>query len=301
MKGKILSAIALIAAITMSGCVVSSSEKEPDREESSFEREDISEGAGDAAVPEAPLPDPLPDPDPLPGGGAEKEEPDEKEPEESAPQEPVIQTVKYIKVTGDSVNIRSGAGTGYSSKGVAEKNTLYAYLGQSNGWVKTYYKNSTAYISAKYCTVVEMKSSGDDDIENVIAEGSRYMGVKYVYGAVRYHDGKGNKLKGFTNTAFDCSSLMQYIFCKGANKLLDVNTRTQIYQGTTVKKSDLKRGDLIFFTNDSRKNNTGIERVGHVALYLGDNLILHTASDYAKIEEISAKRWGYYIQAQRML
>lgn len=299
MKGKIFSVLALLAALTVSGCAVSSSESEPDREESGFEKEDVSEEVGDAAEPETSLPDPLPEP--LLGGGGDESGPAEKEPAESAPQEPVVQTVKYIKVTGDGVNIRSGAGTGYSSKGVAEKNTLYAYLGQSNGWVKTYYKNSTAYISAKYCTVVEMESSGDDDIENVIAEGTKYMGVKYVYGAVRYHDGKGNKMKGFTDTAFDCSSLMQYIFYRGAGILIDVNTRTQVYQGTTVKKSQLKRGDLIFFTNESRKNNTGVERVGHVALYLGDNLILHTASDYAKIEQISSTRWGYYIQAQRMI
>jgi cell wall-associated NlpC family hydrolase len=94
---------------------------------------------------------------------------------------------------------------------------------------------------------------------------------------------------------------MQYIFYKGAGKNLQVTTRTQIYQGTTVSKSALKRGDLIFFTNESRKNNSGIERVGHVALYLGDNLILHTASDYAKIEAISSARWAFYIQAQRII
>ena len=57
----------------------------------------------------------------------------------------------------------------------------------------------------------------------------------------------------------------------------------------------------MFFTNASRKNNTGVERIGHVAMYLGDNYILHTASDYAKIEKISSTRWGYYIQSQRML
>ena len=50
----------------------------------------------------------------------------------------------------------------------------------------------------------------------------------------------------------------------------------------------------------SRKDKVGVERVGHVALYLGDNWILHTASDYAKIEQISAKRWSYFIQGQRI-
>lgn len=127
------------------------------------------------------------------------------------------------------------------------------------------------------------------------------MGVPYVYGAVRYHDGNGNRLNGFTAEKFDCSSLMQYIFYRGAGTLLKTTTRTQVLQGKEVKTADLKRGDLLFFTNASRKDNKGIERVGHVALYLGDNYILHTASDYAKIEQISEARWGYFLTARRML
>jgi cell wall-associated NlpC family hydrolase len=213
---------------------------------------------------------------------------------------PTPQMTTYIKVTGENVNLRTGAGTNYVVAGVAEKNTLYAALDKVGDWYKTYYKNSVVYISAKYCVAVQIERA-DDKIENVIAEGTRYMGVKYVYGATRYHDGNGNLIKGFTSSAFDCSSLMQYIFYKGAGVNLQVTTRTQIHQGTTVKKSQLKRGDLIFFTNESRKNNSGVERVGHVALYLGDNLILHTASDYAKIESISAARWAFYIQAQRVV
>ena len=94
---------------------------------------------------------------------------------------------------------------------------------------------------------------------------------------------------------------MQYIFYNGADVLLNMTTRTQILQGKAVKSDALKRGDLMFFTNASRKNNTGIERVGHVAVYLGDNYILHTASDYAKIEQISSQQWSYFIQARRMV
>lgn len=220
----------------------------------------------------------------------------------SVPEEPpAVKTVRYISVTGDNVNIRSGAGTGYSSVGTAEKSTMYAYLGEKDGWYITKYRNKTVYISKKYCVVTEMDKSDNEKIEAVIAEGTNVLGTPYVYGAVRLHDGKGNKLKGFSINAFDCSSLMQYMFYEGAGTLLQVNTRTQVYQGTTVSKSKLKRGDLMFFTNASRKNNTGIERIGHVAIYLGDNWILHTASDYAKIEQISSTRWGYYIQSQRMI
>ncbi len=215
--------------------------------------------------------------------------------------QPNAEKAQYIAVTSSGVNIRSGAGGGYSALGVAEKGTLYALTGQSGSWYKTYYKNKTAYISVSYCKIVQMDKSANAQIEKVIAEGYKCLGVTYVYGATRYHDGNGNRLSGFTTSAFDCSSLMQYMFKLGAGVNLQVNTRTQIYQGKTVKSGDLKRGDLMFFTNASRKNNTGVERVGHVAMYLGDNFILHTASDYAKIEQISTTRWSYYIQSQRIL
>lgn len=214
---------------------------------------------------------------------------------------PQVLTVSYVNVLSDGVNIRSGAGTDYSVRGSAQKATMYALNGSSGGWYKTGYKNKPAYISNKYCEVVEMKSSGDEKIEAIINEGTKLLGTAYVYGAVRYHDGNGKKLSGFSINAFDCSSLMQYIFYTGAQVNLQVNTRTQVFQGKTVKKSELKRGDLMFFTNATRKNLTGVERVGHVALYLGDNWILHTASDYAKIEQISATRWSYFIQGQRII
>lgn len=211
--------------------------------------------------------------------------------------QPQINHVTYIKMASDGVNIRSGAGTGYKSLGYAEKNTLYSLEGTVGNWYKTKYKGMEAYIYKDYCLLVEFEKA-DDEVEQVIDYGTRFMGVKYVYGATRYHNGNGVLLSGFTESAFDCSSLMQYIFKKGANVNLQVTTRTQVLQGKTVTGS-LRRGDLMFFTNSSRKNKIGVERIGHVALYLGNNYILHTASDYAKIEQISSARWGYYIQSQR--
>ena len=209
--------------------------------------------------------------------------------------------VEYILVQTNGLNVRSGAGTSYTSLGTAEKGILLKYDGVEGDWYKTVYRGRTAYVSAKPAyTAISRLNSADDKIENVIDVGLKYLGVPYVYGATRLHDGKGNLLKGFTTEKFDCSSLMQYIFYEGAGVLLDVNTRTQIKQGTKVASGDLKRGDLMFFTNASRYNNTGIERVGHVALYLGDNYILHTASDYAKVEQISATRWSYFLEARRV-
>lgn len=219
----------------------------------------------------------------------------------SSQQIPQVKKALYIIPSAEGVNLRSGAGTSYKILGSAQKGTLYALDGEEGNWYKTSFKNGRAYISAGYCAVAEIAQSGNAVVEEVVAEGCKLLGTPYVYGATRLHDGTGKMLSGFKADEFDCSSLMQYIFKMGAGVNLQVNTRTQVYQGTAVGSGDLRRGDLMFFTNSSRKNLNGVERVGHVALYLGDNYILHTASDFAKIEQISAARWGYFLCARRIL
>ena len=83
--------------------------------------------------------------------------------------------------------------------------------------------------------------------------------------------------------------------------LLDVTSRAQSLNGEFVEKSQLKRGDLMFFTNASRYNKQGVERIGHVGIYFGNNYILHTASDYAVLEPISDLRWSYYLMSRRVV
>ncbi len=217
--------------------------------------------------------------------------------EQSPPQQ---DKVGYVAVIAANVNIRAGAGTDYSVLGQAKQSSLYAIVGKIGNWYITYYQNKLGYIYSDYCQTVYMTPSEDERVENVISDATKLLGVKYVYGAVRYHDGYGNRLSGFSVYAFDCSSLLQYAFKTGADYNLQVTTRTQVKQGKTVAASQLKRGDLMFFTNSSRYYNTGVERIGHVALYLGDNYILHTSSEFAKIEKISTSRWNYYIQSQRI-
>ena len=208
---------------------------------------------------------------------------------------------RYIVCTGNNVNLRTGAGTSYAVLGQAEKGTMYAIIGQTGNWYKTYYKNKTAYFYAEYASIVTLEKSENEEVEDVINEGYKLLGVPYVYGAVRLHDGQGNFLKGFTTQKFDCSSLVQYAFYQGSGTILQTTTRTQFQQGKYVAKKDLQRGDCIYFTNETRQYKTGIERIGHVAIYLGDNYILHTASDYARIEKMSQQRWNFYVESRRFV
>ena len=211
--------------------------------------------------------------------------------------------IVYIRAAVSALNVRSSPTTSSASLGKIEKGDMVILKGKKDGWYITEYKNKLAFISAgpSYTELKELAPSDDERIETVIQEGYKLLGFPYIYGATRLHDGKGNLIKGFDPTKYDCSSLMQYIFYYGAKVNLNMTTRTQISQGKHIERSNLQRGDLMFFTNASRYYNTGLERVGHVALYLGENYILHTASDYAVIEEISAQRWKYYQETRRMI
>lgn len=201
-----------------------------------------------------------------------------------------------------SVNVRSEPNVNSQIVGSLIPNAMVAYIAEKNSaWYQTIYKGQTAYISKQYCQLVYFDKT-DSLIEKIIDEAKLLLGFPYIYGAQRYHWGNGNLNRDFVMGQFDCSSLTQYAFYKGAGILLDLTTRTQIYQGHNISnKSNIKRGDLMFFTNSSRRHLTGNEHVGHVAIYLGNNYILHTASTFAIIEPISAKRWSDYITSKRFI
>ena len=242
-------------------------------------------------------------PEPPEGETPSPEQPEEPTPDipDQEPATPQKQYDRYIRCTGDSVNLRSGAGTGYSVLGTAEKGTTYQVLNEKNGWYKTQYKGVTAYLSASYAKEFSLEKSENAAVEEVLAVGYKLIGTKYVFGATRLHDGKGNLLYGFKATRFDCSSLTQYVFYYGAGVLLGTTTRAQVKQGSFVKRSNLQRGDCMYFTNDERRHLSGIERIGHVAIYLGEGYILHTASDFARIEKLTDKRWNNYVESRRFL
>lgn len=216
------------------------------------------------------------------------------------PDEDEIKKKTYIMSNGNSLRIRSGAGSAYSTLGNVDSGDLLQYKGEKDNYYITTYKEKTGYVHKNYCTLVEF-SEGESAVENAITFGTQLLGYPYVWGSERYHWGNGVLNKNFVNGEFDCSAFVQYIYYKTNKVLLDVTSRAQSLEGHLVEKGDLKRGDLMFFTNASRKNKTGIEKVGHVGIYFGNNYILHTASDYAVIEPISSLRWSYYLHSRRVV
>ena len=208
---------------------------------------------------------------------------------------------KYYAVsTVNGLRIRASASTSGTVVGTLDKNDAVVFTEKVNDFYKTIYKEKVAYVYAPYCDIMEI-SAEEDKIEKAIELGASLLGYPYVWGSQRYHWGNGKLNSDYVHGKYDCSALVLYIYYKTNGVILDVTSRAQAYNGTAVNKSDLKRGDLMFFTNESRKNLSGNERIGHVGIYFGNNYILHTASDHAVIEPISNTRWGYYITARRVV
>lgn len=123
----------------------------------------------------------------------------------------------------------------------------------------------------------------------IVSTGLSFLGTPYDFNA------KPNQTE-----TFDCSSFTQYVF-KVNGIRLPRNSRQQFQMGTFIPLDQIELGDLLFFTTKKRKQKHGIERIGHVAIYIGDGKMLHTYpkgkkvkvstfTDYWKKAFIGAKR-----------
>jgi peptidoglycan DL-endopeptidase CwlO len=113
----------------------------------------------------------------------------------------------------------------------------------------------------------------------VLATADRYLGTRYRYG-------------GDTPAAgFDCSGFVQYVF--GRNGIdLPRNSRQQATAGRALAASvdSLQPGDLMLFSSK------GV-RIDHVAIYVGNNRILHSTAGAGKVlyDDLNTARGRWYL------
>ncbi len=125
-------------------------------------------------------------------------------------------------------------------------------------------------------------------IEDVIKEAHKYIGVRYRHGA------KGPK-------AFDCSGFTSYVYRQFGYEL-SPSSRHQYTQGVPVKKNELRRGDLVFFTSPRSGKN-----VGHVGIVVtadnekGTFTFIHASIKGVKVSENKGYYAPRYVGAKRVI
>ncbi|UVI27570.1 C40 family peptidase [Paenibacillus spongiae] len=112
-------------------------------------------------------------------------------------------------------------------------------------------------------------------------------------GKVKYKFGVNNPSK----LIFDCSSFTKFVFAKqGVN--LKWGSVAQSKQGKYVSKSNLKKGDLIFFS----VSKPG--RINHVGIYMGNGKFIHNTTGKNVNGVVISNLSSYskrYITARRVL
>ncbi len=112
----------------------------------------------------------------------------------------------------------------------------------------------------------------------VVATGEDYIGVPYKWG-------------GSTPAGFDCSGFVQYIY-RDHGVSLPRTSRQMAHAGVAVPAdvSRLREGDLMLFAGDG-------SRITHVAIYAGNNQIIHSSSSGkgVRYDDLGSSRGRWYV------
>lgn len=163
-----------------------------------------------------------------------------------------------------------------------------------NGGITSRKENET---SKKEETIVKEDITKQEEVKNqvskkitgeeIVAYAKKYLGYKYVLGGASPKSG------------FDCSGFTYYVY-KNFGYTISRTSKTQIKDGTEVKKSELKPGDLLIFKNQS------LTAIGHVGIYIGDNKMIHSSEPGVGvvITDLDASGYNYnkrYVTARRII
>lgn len=153
---------------------------------------------------------------------------------------------------------------------IAQKyGTSYKSIMTSNGMKSTSIRigqklqiGSTAKTTAK--TVSTTSST------KVINNAKKYLGTRYRYG-------------GSTPSGFDCSGFVYYVL-KQSGKSVSRTTAAGFYN-KSKKVSSPKAGDLVFFSNTSKKG------VSHIGIYLGNGKMINASGSKVNISNVHQGYW----------
>jgi lipoprotein Spr len=104
------------------------------------------------------------------------------------------------------------------------------------------------------------------------------------------------RLGGQTKKGIDCSKFAGELYANVFNTTLGYNSRNIYTQVNSVKKNDLKPGDLVFFKIRSKN-------ITHVGVYIGEDQFAHASSSRGvMISNLNEAYWKrYYFDGGRML
>ena len=205
-------------------------------------------------------------------------------------------TIGYglVQADGSTLNVRSGAGTDYDKVATLSDGAVVTIVGVDNGWYKiTTSGGTTGYVSSDYMVTCKDSagSRGDGTAvaassglgQQVVDYAKQYLGTPYVYG-------------GNGPSSFDCSGYTSYVY-RHFGYTLNRTASGQLSNGTSVSKSELQPGDLVFFRYNTSK------AASHVGIYIGGGQFIHASTNTytVKIDTLTSGHYAnVYVGARRL-
>lgn len=195
-------------------------------------------------------------------------------------------------VNTDRLNVRVEPNTESKIWTQISKEERYPVVQQMDGWVqieldtgedgaeadKAYISTRDNNVEVRYAlneaikfSPLEEKANQQASLRNQIVNYAlKFVGNPYVWGGTSLTRGA------------DCSGFTQSVL-KNFGISIPRVSRDQARSGRSVKSSEMRPGDLIFYTNSS-----GV--VNHVAMYIGNGQVVHAASSRSGIK---ISTWNY--------
>jgi len=196
-----------------------------------------------------------------------------------------------------SANFRSAPSTDSSVYRLLKTGTTFQVLSKVNNyWLHISVGGQQGYISTDYVsynggstkppTTQPPTVPSSAKADRIIAHAKSLIGkVRYEFGANR------------APSVLDCSSFTKYVFgLEGVS--MKWGTRFQKDDGAAVSKSNLQKGDLVFFWTS--KAGT----INHVGIYMGNGQFIHNSPSFngVGISSLESGYWAnHYISARRVL
>jgi len=159
--------------------------------------------------------------------------------------------------------LKNGKQVNVSKKTVVNGTTwYYGTASGKKGWM------NAKYFATSKSAVTKVSNS----VSSAISYGERFLGVPYVWG-------------GTTPSGFDCSGFTSYVYRNALGKSLPRTSAAQYTASKKISKSNLQAGDLVFF-------NTSGGGVSHVAIYAGNDKLLHAAGKKVKYSNLYDGYWN---------
>ncbi|KAJ5166635.1 uncharacterized protein N7482_005416 [Penicillium canariense] len=202
--------------------------------------------------------------------------------------------VSAYPISGDTVNCRSGPGTGYDVVKTYKKGQDVSITCQATGtdvkgdtlWDKTsdgcyvtdfYVKTGSSSYVTKKCDSGSGSGGGSSGSgSSIVAAAEKEKGLPYVWG--------GGGCDGPSGGGFDCSGLTQYSLCHALKKKIPRTAQTQYdatSQGKRIPRAEAKEGDLIFW-GENGNCKTG---VAHVGIFIREGWMINAAHTGTPVRE----------------